>query len=113
MPEMSASAQQSLAVAVDTATAEPTPAAAPAVVAPPTPAPVTPQVAPAVRPCWRTTTAGYVLLCLATAFAWFIPHLHLHANIGEEALVLLDIAALVISTCLIVGGYFRSIIRKL
>jgi hypothetical protein len=109
---MSASAQQSLAVAVDTATAEPTPAPA-AVVAPPTPAPATAQAAPAVRPCWRTTTAGYVLLCLATAFAWFIPHLHLHANIGEEALVLLDIAALDISTCLIVGGYFRSIIRKL
>ena len=107
---MSASAQQSLAVAVDTATAEPTPAP---VVAPPTPAPATAQAAPAVRPCWRTTTAGYVLLVLATALAWFIPHLHLHANIGEEALVLLDIAALLISTCLIVGGYFRSIIRKL
>jgi hypothetical protein len=109
---MSASAQQSLAVADDTATAAPTPAP-PAVVAPPTPAPENSQAAPAVRPCWRTTTAGYVLLVLATAFAWFIPHLHLHANIGEEALVLLDIAALVISTCLIVGGYFRSIIRKL
>ena len=119
MPEMSASAQQSLAVAVDTAdtaaTAEPTLAPA-AVVAPPTPTPTqaTAQVAPAtIRPCWRTTTAGYLLLCIATAFAWFIPHLHLHAKIGEEALVLLDIAALLIATGLIVGGYFRSIIRKL
>ena len=103
---MSASAQQSLAVAVDTA-AEPT--AAP-VVSQPAPAQGA-QAAPTVRPCWRLTTAGYLLLLLATAFACFIPHLHVHTQVGEEALVLLDMGALVVATALIVAGYIRSLLR--
>jgi hypothetical protein len=108
MSQMSASAQQSLAVAVDTATAEPAPAPAVAQVAP---AQAT-QAAPVVRACWRLTTAGYLLLLLATAFAWFIPHLHLHAKVGEEALVLLDMTALLVATALIVAGYLRSLLRQ-
>jgi len=113
MPEMSASAHQSIAVAVDAdtdaATHQPTPAPAAT-----TDIPAHHEVAPpAVRPCWRITTAGYLLLLLATAFAIFIPHLHLHTKIGEEALVLLDIGALVIATILIVVGYLRSLLRQI
>jgi hypothetical protein len=118
MPEMSASAQDSgLAVAIDADRGAPAASAAhPPVAAATLPLPEITQhsaTVPVVRPAWRLAAAGYTLLVLGTFFACFIPHLHLHARIGEEALVLLDILALVLSTGLIITSFVRSILRQL
>ena len=126
MREMSASAQQTstFTVPAGVTVADPVPDPANPTArtadtqAAPTAAPAAAAAAAvnspaAAYPTWRFAFVGVILLIIATALACSIPHFHLKSTLGEDALVLLSIIALIAGAALVTTCFVRNVLRKL
>ncbi|HEY7119425.1 MAG TPA: hypothetical protein VH475_22730 [Tepidisphaeraceae bacterium] len=126
---MSASEVQPPSLTVAAVSVQPPTAAAAAAAPPPPPRagtavaaiadvavepPAAPQDAVVHKPLrWRTSVTGYIVLAVGSVLAVLIPHLRLRAGIGEDALVILSIASMLIGMGGVVAGFLLNALRQL